>query len=142
MAMRVVLDTDVIVSGLAYPNGPPGRIVAAWRGGALAVVLSPWLLEEMRRALPRLPPLAAWRHIDIDDLVDSMAMLADVIEPSAAVAAEARRAVLRDEADQPVLTLLKASGAEWLVSGDKDLLAFGESGPIISPTQFAQRFGV
>ena len=28
--MKVVLDTNVLISGLAYPNSIPGRIVAAW----------------------------------------------------------------------------------------------------------------
>jgi prevent-host-death family protein len=51
---RVVLDTNVLVSGLAYPGSVPGRIVAAWRQGALDVVLSRHLLDELARVLPRL----------------------------------------------------------------------------------------
>ena len=54
--MRVVLDNNVIVAGLAYPAGPPGRIVAAWRSGALQVVLSAWILAECERVLLRLRP--------------------------------------------------------------------------------------
>ena len=52
--MRVVLDTNVLLSGLAYPASPPGRILAAWKAGALEVVLSDYILEELRRVLPRL----------------------------------------------------------------------------------------
>ncbi len=52
--MRVVLDTHVLLSGLAYPASLPGRILAAWRAGALEVVLSDYILEELRRVLPRL----------------------------------------------------------------------------------------
>ena len=36
--LRVVLDTNVLVSGLAYPGSVPGRIVTAWRQGGLVPV--------------------------------------------------------------------------------------------------------
>lgn len=52
--LRVVLDTNVLVSGLAYPGSVPGRIVGAWRRGGLDVVLSKYILDEMVRVLPKL----------------------------------------------------------------------------------------
>ena len=52
--LRVVLDTNVLVSGLAYPGSMPGRIVAAWRQGGLEVALSRYILDELVRVLPRL----------------------------------------------------------------------------------------
>ena len=52
--LRIVLDTNVLVSGLAYPGSVPGRIVTAWRQGGLDVVLSRYILDEMVRVLPRL----------------------------------------------------------------------------------------
>jgi predicted nucleic acid-binding protein len=39
-SLRVVLDTNVLVSGLAYPGSVPGRIVTAWRQGGLEGVVS------------------------------------------------------------------------------------------------------
>lgn len=44
--LRVVLDTNVLVSGLAYPQGIPGRILAAWWRGGIDVVLSRYILDE------------------------------------------------------------------------------------------------
>lgn len=32
--MRLALDTNVLVSGLLFPGGPPSRLVKAWRSGA------------------------------------------------------------------------------------------------------------
>ena len=46
--LRIVLDTNVLVSGLAYPTSVPGRIVGAWRGGRLDVVLSRFILARHR----------------------------------------------------------------------------------------------
>jgi hypothetical protein len=36
--LAVVLDTNVLLSGLAFPASVPGRLIAAWRFGALVVV--------------------------------------------------------------------------------------------------------
>jgi predicted nucleic acid-binding protein len=50
----IVLDTNVLLSGIAYPSSIPGKIVSAWRGGSLEVILSQYILDELQRVLPRL----------------------------------------------------------------------------------------
>ncbi|MEB3316791.1 MAG: PIN domain-containing protein [Cyanobacteriota bacterium] len=50
----MVLGTNVLLSGLAYPASVPGELIAARRHGALNLILSPDLLEEVRRTLPKL----------------------------------------------------------------------------------------
>ena len=45
--LAVVLDTNLLLSGLAYPASVPGRLIAAWRFGALEVVLSEYILAEL-----------------------------------------------------------------------------------------------
>ena len=99
-ALRVVLDTNVLVSGLAYPGSVPGRIVAAWREGGLDVVLSRYFLDEMVRVLPRWPRVRL-SAAEIRDLADSFMFLADVVEPS-----DAQDEHLRDPADQRVSEIL------------------------------------
>lgn len=133
--MRVVLDTNVLVSGLAYPASVPGRIVATWREGGLEVVLSRYILDEMVRVLPRLPRVAL-SAAEIRDLADSFMFLVDIVEP---VAASDDR--LRDPADQPVLQTLIASEANYLITGDKDLLALADRYPILTPAAFWARHG-
>lgn len=76
-ALRVVLDTNVLVSGLAYPAGNPGRILAAWRQGALQVVLSRYILDELVRVLPKLSRIVL-SEIEIRDLADSFMFLARI----------------------------------------------------------------
>ncbi len=137
--MRVVLDTNVIVAGMAYPAGPPGRIVAAWRSGALQVVLSPWILAECARVLPRLKPFSSLSEAEISELVELMAFAADVVEPAFGALTQAAEAQVRDVADEPVLAALLASGAELLVTGDKDLLALAKTFAILTPAEFCAR---
>ena len=137
--MRVVLDTNVIVAGLAYPAGPPGRIVAAWRSGALQIVLSTWILSECERVLPRLRPFVTLTLAEIRELVERMAFEAEVVEPDLAALAQAADARVRDAADEPVLATLLASGADLLVTGDKDLLALSGQFAILTPAAFCAR---
>jgi putative PIN family toxin of toxin-antitoxin system len=49
--VRVVLDTNVILSGLMYPDSIPGRIVEAWRDGRFDIVTSVEQLSEIGRTL-------------------------------------------------------------------------------------------
>ena len=43
--------TNVLLSGIAYPGSVPGQILKAWRLGSIEVVLSPFILDELRRVL-------------------------------------------------------------------------------------------
>ena len=138
--MRVVLDTNVIVAGTAYPAGSPGRIVAAWRSGSLSVTLSPWILAECERVLPRLRQYTALSPVEIRDWVDGLAFAAELIEPEPEALQRAADAAVRDMADEPVLATLVASGTDALVTGDKDLLALADRFAIVSPADFCARF--
>jgi putative PIN family toxin of toxin-antitoxin system len=133
--LRVVLDTNVLVSGLAYPGSVPGRIVSVWRQGGLDVVLSHYIMEELSRVLPRLKRIRL-SDGEIRDLVDSLLFLADIVEPD-----DGRDATLRDAADQQVRGTFLASKADYLITSDKDLLALAEKYPIVTPTMFWERHG-
>jgi putative PIN family toxin of toxin-antitoxin system len=133
--VRVVLDTNVLVSGLAYPGSIPGRILGAWHQGGLDVVLSRYILDEMIRVLPRLPRISLTPS-EIRDLADSFLFLAEMVEPSAELDER-----LRDDSDQMVLGTLRAAAADYLVTGDKDLLALAEWYPIVTPVAFWERHG-
>lgn len=140
--MRVVLDTNVVIAGLAYPAGPPGRIVAAWRRGGLEVVASPWILLECERALPRLKRYTSLSAADIRDLVDVLAFTVEHVDPDANALAKAAGSRLRDAADRPVLATLIASAADALITGDQDLLALADEFAIVSPAQFCLLHGL
>ena len=130
-----MLDTNVLISGIAYPGSVPGKILTAWRHGSVEVLLSTYILDELRRVLPRLASRHGLSAFEIDDLVDALSIQAEVIEPQAGTEPE-----LRDAADQPVLgTLLAAlgsAGANYLITGDKDLLILADRFPIITPAAF------
>lgn len=133
--LRIVLDTNVLLSGLAYPASTPGKILSAWRHGSVEVLLSQYMLDELRRVLPRLTHRHGLDASEIEDLVDILSIQAEVIEP-----AESADPALRDAADQPVLgtllTALQNARADYLITGDKDLLQLADRYPIVTPAEF------
>jgi len=138
--LRLVLDTNVLISGLAYPGSIPGKILSAWHHGSLEVLLSDFILSELRRVLPRLAHRHGLSATEMDDLTDILAIQVELIEPEAIELAE-----LRDAADLPVLgTLLSGLNhyaIDYLITGDKDLLALADRYPILTPAAFWARHG-
>jgi len=113
--VRVVLDTNVVLSGVFF-GGVPGEILEAWSRGRFEVVVSAPILAEYRRAgealasdKPRLEavwrPVLAWiaRHAEVVD--------ADVTEEP----------VSADRDDDKFLACALVGGATVVVSGDRHL---------------------
>ena len=109
--------------------------MSAWRHGSIEILLSAYILDELRRVLPRLANRHGLTLAEIEDLVDALSIQAEIIEPIPCAGSE-----LRDADDLPVLgTLLSAletSGVDYLITGDKDLLVMAQRYPIVAPAQF------
>jgi putative PIN family toxin of toxin-antitoxin system len=135
--LRVVLDTNVLVSGIAYPAGTPGKILGAWRRGAVIVVLSDHIVGELSRSLPRMNHRLNWAPQKFKEEIELLALLAQMVEP-----ANLPQAAARDPNDVPVLGTLLASKADYLITGDDDLLSLAEQYPtVISPADFWRKHG-
>src|SRR5262249_3831343 len=66
--VRAVLDANVFVSGLIRPQGPPGQIlVRLLRDGAFELVVSPAILDELRRSL-RYTKVRKYLHLEINQI--------------------------------------------------------------------------
>jgi putative PIN family toxin of toxin-antitoxin system len=131
---RVVLDTNVFVSAVLIPRRNPSRILDLWRQGRFVLVLSPPIIEEIREVLryPRLRP----RHHLTDSRID--AFLTEFVRTAVTVEADVSHAVARDRDDDHVLACAVAGRADFIVSGDADLLDLGayQSIRIVSPAAF------
>lgn len=134
--MKIVLDTNVLLSGLMAPGGAPGRIVKAWFDARFDVVMSLEQLGEIARVLgyPKIHRKLGWDEQRIEQFIRQLYIRAEVIEPHAAAVE-----VPRDPNDAPILATLIASGADVLVSGDRDLLELRGEHPIQTPAEFVRR---
>lgn len=134
--MKVVLDTNVLLSGLMLPESLPGRIVAAWRAASFTLVLSEPMLQEIRRVLayPKISRRIGWDDQTMDTFVLMLRLHAE------SVAIEGVQAhVPSDPMDNTILATLIASEADVLVTGDGDLLELRDQYPIVTAAEFAKR---
>ena len=138
--MRLVFDTNVLVSGLLFPGGPPARLVKAWRAGSFDLVISDFVLDELARTWKHLAPRLRAAPNDLADFLDTIRMRAELLRVDAAMLSQAAATPLRDPNDLPILALLIGSAADFLVTGDKDLLVLAGAFPILSPADFVGRF--
>jgi putative PIN family toxin of toxin-antitoxin system len=134
--VKVVLDTNVFVSGLMYPDSVPGRIVSAWREARFDLAMSLAQLEEVGRVLayPKIQRILGWDADRIGLFLKQLFLRAEVVELGAVEATAPR-----DRDDLPILQTLVQAKADWLVSGDQDLLALREQHSIVTPAEFAAR---
>jgi len=134
--MKVVLDTNVLLSGLMLPDSLPGRIVSAWRNKGFELILSEAMLTEISRVLayPKIRAQIGWSDAEIEHFVRLLRFRANVVDIEG-IAAE----VPRDADDTPVLAALIAGKADCLVTGDRDLLSLCGEYPVETPAEFARR---
>jgi len=116
--MRLVLDTNVVASGLLW-NGTPARIIDAAQAGSIEIYTSRALLTELTRILKRekFAKVVAASGLDIEGLVLGYAALALIVEPL-----PIPPTIIADPDDDHVLACALAAQAELIVSGDKHLL--------------------
>lgn len=132
--MRIVADTNVLVSALLW-SGAPHRILRAAENGAVVLYTSPALLEELRGVLAR-PKFAcrlADRGITRDEVLGGVARLAHIVMP-----APIPPLIVDDADDDAVVACALAARAAYLVSGDPHLLNVKryQSIHIVSPRAF------
>ncbi len=134
--MKVVLDTNVLVSGLMSPDGVPGQILAAWSEAQFEVVSSREQLAEIARVLayPKVRRILNWNDHRIEQFIQRFYLRIEIVELDA-VGVD----VPRDADDAPMLNTLIVSEADFLVTGDQDLLVLNRHYPIETPSEFIQR---
>jgi putative PIN family toxin of toxin-antitoxin system len=131
--MRVILDTNVLLSALISPYGPPDLIYRAWRAARFELVTSAAQLDEVRRA-SRYPKLKAILPTHrVGTMVNHMRRTAVLTAPSNDIE-------VSDPNDVFLLAMAQASDADYMVTGDRraGLLQHESVGRtrIVTPTVF------
>ena len=131
--MLVILDTNVLLSGLRAGSSPPAEILDAWRKGRFGLVTSTEQIAEFRRAA-RYPQLASRLPSGAVGRVINGLRAAEVVLERLRRAGDAP-----DPGDDYLLAMAIASGADFLVTGDKPLLRVKQVGHarIVTPRRFA-----
>lgn len=132
--MKVILDTNVFVSGVFF-SGPPYRILEAWREGELELILSSDILDEYRRVATILaeqfPP------VDLQGILEFVEKDAEFFDAPALP-----KQVCDDSDDDKFLACALASNTKIIVSGDKHLLNVSgyRNIEILKPKTFVDKY--
>lgn len=112
--MKVVLDTNVLISGIFF-TGPPHRILKAWRDGRIQFVLTASIIDEYLRVAERLS--AKYPEIPIQPILELLIDRSQLIQ-----AAPLPEPVCQDSDDDRFVAAAFAADAV-IISGDRHLLA-------------------
>lgn len=131
--MKIVADTNVLVSALIQPLGIPAQIMA--HQAAFAVVATEEMLSELQRVLhyPRIRKKYRLSNETIAAYVESLRHDCVILETTEAVTG-----VSEDPDDDKFLACAEEAGADCIVSGDPHLVRLGsyKGIPILTPRQF------
>lgn len=127
--MRVVVDTNVLVSG-AFWSGAPAEVLLRWAEGRFTLVVTEAIVDEYQRVLL---DVSAGRR---DDMAAKWVLLVSLHGHYTSVGRSVSAA--RDPSDDKFLECALSGGAGYVVSGDSDLLVLGEyqGTRIVTPRQF------
>ena len=137
MPTRLVLDTNVVISAVAFPGSIVSWISHGWQSGIIVPVVSAETIAELARVLSY--PRFGLNEVERGDV---LGLYLTWCEP-VAVAERLPVPSCRDPKDQLFLELALAAGVDALVTGDKDLLTLAAQFPIpiLSPAAARGRFG-
>ena len=132
--MRIVLDTNVFISGVFF-TGPPHQILKAWRDGKVRILVSPSILEEYHRV--RIELASQFNDVDLKPFLDLLAVQAEII-----LAPSLPLVIDEDPSDNKFLECAVAGNAACIVSGDRHLLKLSnfQEIRILKPRDFVQRY--
>lgn len=137
--MRLVLDTNVLVSAFLW-KGVPGRLIELAGEGDIQLYTSRALLDELADVLHRkkLAKPVQTTGLTATELVKQYQRLAYRV-----TARQFTKQITRDADDDAVLACAIAAKADLVVSGDRDLLVLKafRSVPIITPAEAVQILG-
>ena len=132
--MRVVLDTNVFISGIFF-NGPPSQILRAWHSKRLQTVLSKQILIEYQRVADELT--VKYPQIKIMPIIELVTIHAQFIDTTGI-----KISVCEDPDDDKFIECAIAGNCDIIISGDRHLLKIGEyrGVRIIKPREFMEKY--
>ncbi len=132
--MKIILDTNVFISGIFF-SGPPSQILKAWQNSRLQIVLSQEILNEYQRVAESL--VAKFPAIDILQIIELMTIHGQLIDVEGFDVS-----VCDDPDDNKFMECAIVGNSKIIISGDKHLLKVsGYQGiKVLKPREFVDSY--
>lgn len=132
--IRVVFDTNIILSAIVF-GGKPEEAFSAARRGKCRLIVSPPILAEVS---PILDSKFEWSRDDIADVIRTVGRVSELVKPNK------KLRVVEDDADNRILECAAEGKADFVVSGDRHLLTLKKflGIPILRAAEFLSRLDI
>lgn len=135
--IRAVMDANVLISGLFWKGAPQQVYRAAIREAFLPITTDA-LIEEFRTVLMRskFEPNLTQLRLSVEQIIGDFQSFSERVQP-----AEIPLDDVRDPKDRAILACAVGGNADYVISGDKDLLVLHpyREIEIVTPATFLQR---
>jgi len=140
LMLKIVLDTNVLVSALINPHGKPAQIINYVFENKLRLFTSPSIIEEMERVLsyPKLMKRHGLEKEELREFVSDLLSIMLLIEEE-----KTTEVIMEGPSDNKYLSCAINGKVDFIISGDIHLLNLGEYEgiQIVTPTRFLQIMG-
>jgi hypothetical protein len=131
---RVVIDTNVVVSGLLFV-GVPGKLIALWKGGRIRPLASKEIIDEYLRVL-------AYTKFQLSEQEINYLLYQEILPYFEIIGTKPGPGIVKqDPSDDMFIHCAAAGKANMIISGDRHLLALKSYGriKILTPSQFLKQ---
>jgi putative PIN family toxin of toxin-antitoxin system len=115
--LRVTADTNILLSGVIFPKGKPFQLMELAREGKINLNISADILAEVEDVLRR---KFGFSPGEMAETTARLKAIARTVTPSVQV-----HIIKEDPDDNRILECAVSAGADYIVTGDKDLLRLG-----------------
>ena len=132
--MRVILDTNVFISGIFF-SGPPYQILKAWKNGKIKLVVSYEILDEYQRVGEELSN--RFNDIEIGPFIELLLFESEIIDTS-----KVNDRICSDPDDDKFIHCALAGKCKFIISGDTHLKAIDgyKKIKVLSPRRFVEQY--
>jgi uncharacterized protein len=132
--MKIVLDTNVFISGIFF-SGPPSQILQSWRQSKTKIVLTEQILAEYQRIGAELS--AKYPSVNIEPIIELFTIFGEFVETRGI-----SETICEDPDDNKFIECAIASQSKLIVSGDKHLLNISgyKDIEVLKPREFVDNY--
>ena len=118
--MKVVLDTNIFISGIINPKSNAGKVIQEWQNNSFEIITSFELLEEIKRVLkyPKIAKITKWDNTKTEEFIEYLHFFTTVVDIS-----KINYHFEQDPNDNHIIETYIAGKCDHLITGDKGLLS-------------------